>query len=93
MTHDPLCCGETSWGNCPCQCDLIAKVRADERSRCHTRHWSVDYQHGYEAGRADERKQAAERIAAIEPMGEPHEGGYHDGYRDALDYAEQAVTP
>jgi len=43
--------------------------------------------------RADEREQAAGRVAAIEPMGEPFDGGYHNGYRDALDHAEQAVTP
>jgi hypothetical protein len=39
-----------------------------------------------------EQEKAAERIAAIEPTGEPFDGGYHDGYRDALDHAEQAVT-
>lgn len=39
-----------------------------------------------------EQEKAAERIAAIEPMGEPFDGGYHDGYRDALDHAEQAVA-
>jgi hypothetical protein len=39
-----------------------------------------------------EQEKAAERIASIEPVGEPFDGGYHDGYRDALDHAEQAVT-
>ena len=41
MTHDPLCpCTPTGF-DIPlrardefCQCDLIAKVRSDERSRC-----------------------------------------------------------
>lgn len=85
MTHDPLC----EWRPCTCpldydvperghmigcpeddcECEIIAKVRADER------------------------EQAAGRVAAIEPMGEPFDGGYHNGYRDALDHAEQAVTP
>jgi len=31
--HDPLCCGGTCWEDCPCHCELIAKVRADERSK------------------------------------------------------------
>ena len=33
LDHDPLCCGETCWEGCPCNCDVIAKVRADERER------------------------------------------------------------
>jgi hypothetical protein len=30
--HDPLCCRGTCWEDCPCHCELIAKVRADERN-------------------------------------------------------------
>lgn len=32
MTHDPLCPQEPHSGHDDCQCDLIARVRADERA-------------------------------------------------------------
>ena len=31
MTHDPMCLDEVTCETGCCQCDLIAKVRADER--------------------------------------------------------------
>ena len=37
--HDPLCCGETCWEGCPCNCDLIAKSRADERKKLSSEFW------------------------------------------------------
>lgn len=68
--HDPICielydelCGL-------CTCDLIARVRADERERC-WQEFAVprlgtlnDYHAGYDKGVADERERAAERVAA-----------------------------
>lgn len=66
MTHDPLCpthncMAGTSCDEC-CQCDLISKVRADERARWHTPYFSEDYHRGYQQGNADARKNIAERI-------------------------------
>lgn len=38
MTHEPLCPKMPEhvviWTKDPCQCDLIAKIRADEREHC-----------------------------------------------------------
>ena len=57
MTHDPLClaadgepCHEHGTPACPCdcQCDLIAKVRADERQQESARRMSkFGYWHDY----------------------------------------------
>lgn len=65
--HDAFCDqAEGRWDG-GCQCEFLAKVRADER------------------------EQARRRVEAIEPKGSPFDGGYHDGFRDALGYAKQAV--
>ena len=83
MTHDPLCKG----GDCTCTCD---QLQEGHRRGCPGEDCDCLF---IAEIRADEREQAAGRVAAIEPMGEPFDGGYHNGYRDALDHAEQAVTP
>jgi hypothetical protein len=70
--HDPLC---PSWwvgenGGRACRsCDLIARVRADERAKQPDYKWDQDEvdairQQGYVAGVADERQQARQRVEA-----------------------------
>lgn len=72
MTHDPLCpriehalehwvsdCVSPECDEIACQCDLIAKVRADENMVCYAKHLELDYERtresweaGYKEGKA-----------------------------------------
>lgn len=53
MNHDPLCyMSEGKWDG-GCQCDLIARVRKDERVRLNTPWWSSEYHRGYAQGYDD----------------------------------------
>ena len=88
MSHDPLCpCavsrhpGCLASANCPdCQCDLIARVREDERA-----HGSFErsYNEGYYNGRKDERKATLRSLPAFY--------AYNKGRSAALRDAVEAV--
>lgn len=75
MTHDLLCAfapcecykdgsGIHSCGTDTCQCDLIAKIRTDERSRWNTPYFSVEYHRGYRQAQQDERQRWVETITS-----------------------------
>ena len=64
VTHDPMCptqtmckCKDQECWDCRevvlCQCDLVAKVRENERTRWHGADYSVDWHRGYQQGLAD----------------------------------------
>ena len=63
MTHDPLCpesgrdygeCFSQNFSDAFCLCDIIVKVRADERSRWAPPWMSEDYARGYRQGQDDQ---------------------------------------
>jgi hypothetical protein len=67
MIHDPMCRNAKridphydTQGRC--DCDLIARVRADEREG---ERIIYGYNNGYEQGVKDERERAAERVKAL----------------------------
>lgn len=75
MTHDPMCPMPTSkFMAATCRCDLIARVRADEREKADCPDPSICDRHdcaaaaAYCDGVADERERAAERVAAVAPI-------------------------
>lgn len=54
MIHDNLCPIEPNPLATECRtCDLIAKVRENERTRWHGADYSVDWHRGYQQGLAD----------------------------------------
>jgi flagellar biosynthesis/type III secretory pathway protein FliH len=93
VSHDPLCPqpaplpGEM---HCP-GCDLIDRVRADERERHGEGPWASEI-HGMllDAERTLRAQIAADIEAAYEERKQMGEGdAYVEGYLDALDIAEQ----
>jgi hypothetical protein len=85
MTHDPLCpyrpkisVFATYWQKeIPCQCDLIAKVRADELRRPSEDGWMsvravLEWD---ERIRADEREESIRRVTALWNRTREDEGG------------------
>lgn len=61
--HDPLCIGGVSWGQC--DCDMILKVREDERYKQLAREgqsWDAGYDVGYKHGRKDAAKAVKHRL-------------------------------
>ena len=56
VTHDPLCshARQHRWFQRidECQCDLIAKVRADQDMVAYAKHLALDYEHTREAWEA-----------------------------------------
>ena len=101
MTHDPLCLASRSSVVClHCAGENDNRGKSNYCSDCWDHYVVFDLTEPVPECQCDliakvvkrEQEKAAERIAAIEPMGEPFDGGYHDGYRDALDHAEQAVA-
>lgn len=82
--HDPLCgyrpdvavdYGEWVRG-APCRCDLIEKVRTDERSRWKTPYFSEEYHRGYRQGQQDERETVEKKASSV---------AYAQGFLDALE--------
>lgn len=81
--HDPQC----GWGSdnhpeCfPAQdcgnCDLIDRVRTDERTRWKSPYFSEDYHRGYNQGQQDERQETAgKKVSSV---------AYAQGFLDALE--------
>ena len=71
MTHDPMCpIVDRRYYSATCVCDLIARVRADEREKADCPDPSICDRHNCAAaaaycdGVSDERERAAERVAA-----------------------------
>lgn len=66
--HDSLCgWGDNNHEECfpadDCgNCEMIRRIRKDERSRWNTPYWSQDWHRGYRQGQADERLEAARKI-------------------------------
>ena len=85
MTHDPLCprdghpkiC-DGDGSECPaCQCDLIARVRADQSMIDYAKHLELDYERtgesweaGYKEGKAAEREAC---IKIVQTVGADHQ--------------------
>lgn len=55
MSHDPMCFQSQGKWDGGCQCELINKVRVDERSRWAPPWMSEDYARGYRQGQDDAR--------------------------------------
>ena len=95
MTHDPMCpIVDRRYYSATCVCDLIARIRADEREKADCPDPSICDRHNCAAaaaycdGVSDERERAAEVIYTIYKAAFPmtdYEVGYCAGARASRD--------